>query len=211
MPFTLQPLPYDKSALAPTVSALTMAYHYEKHHRGYVDKLNTLTAGTPMSDMSLGEVIAKSWGNPSASAIFNNAAQVANHDFLWRSMVPSGGKKAIGSFGRRIESDFGSYEAFERKFVEAAVGLFGSGWAWLVADAGRLRVVSTNDAVTPLVLGVSPLLACDVWEHAYYLDYQNEREKYVRGFLNRLANWDFAGEQLAAGEPRRFESASVKV
>jgi superoxide dismutase, Fe-Mn family len=200
MPFMLPPLPYAKDALAPAISALTIGLHYEKHHRGYVDRLNKITAGTPMSRMPLEDVIAKSWGKPDARSTFDNAAQVWNHNFFWRSMSPTGGKRALGRLGGRIEADFSSYEKFEHDFVEKAVAQFGSGWAWLVLDAGRLKVVTTDDAVTPLVLGLRPLLACDVWEHAYYLDYRNDREAFVRGFLDQLANWAFVEEQLALSD-----------
>lgn len=212
MPFTLPPLPYAKDALAPTISALTVEFHYEKHHRGYVDKLNKITAGTPMSQRPLEDVIAKAWGDPDAENIFNNAAQIWNHNFFWRSMSPAGGKRALSRLGNRIEADFGSYEKFEHKFIEKAAAQFGSGWAWLVVDAGRLEVVTTDDAVTPLVLGVRPLLACDVWEHAYYLDYRNDREAFVRGFLALLANWAFVEEQLAMSDanPAMFAGARVE-
>lgn len=207
MTFVLQPLPYDKTALSPTISPTTMELHYEKHHRGYVEKLNKLTAGTPMSRLPLEGVIAKAWGDPDAKSLFNNAAQVWNHDFFWQSMSPAGGVRAIGGLGKGIESAFGSYEKFEHKFVERAVTQFGSGWAWLVVDAGRLEVMTTDDAITPTVLGFRPLLTCDLWEHAYYLDYQNDRESFVRAFLSRLANWDFAAEQLSNSEP--LQSAGV--
>lgn len=198
MPFVLKPLPYDKGALAPTISATTMELHYEKHHRGYVDKLNKLTAETPLSGLPLDTVITKAWGDPKMATIFNNAAQVWNHDFFWNSMSPTGGTRALADkLGLVIEASFDSYDKFEQKFVESALAQFGSGWAWLTVDAGRLKIVTTHDAITPLVLGVHPLLTCDLWEHAYYLDYQNDREKFVRGFLARLANWNFAAEQLA--------------
>jgi Fe-Mn family superoxide dismutase len=202
MPFVLSPLPYDKTALSPTISAPTMELHHGKLHRGYVDNLNHLTENSPLSSMRLEEVIARSWGNPDAKAIFNTAAQAWNHDFYWHSMSPAGGMRMFDCVRTRIEADFGSYEKFEQKFVEAAVGQFGSGWGWLVADSGKLKVVATDDAITPAVLGLQPLLNCDLWEHAYYLDYQNDREKFVRAFLSRLANWNFVDEQLAIGKPK---------
>jgi Fe-Mn family superoxide dismutase len=207
MPFILKPLPYEKSALAPTISASTMELHYEKHHRGYVDKLNKLTAGTAMSHLPLDQVVDKAWGNPNLASIFDNAAQIWNHDFFWQSMTPTGGFRTIGRLSGRIDAAFGSYEKFEDRFVEHAVGQFGSGWAWLVADAGQLKIMTTGDAITPIVLGRRPLLACDVWEHAYYLDYQNDRERFVRGFLARLANWEFAAQQLEMGARRASEGA----
>jgi Fe-Mn family superoxide dismutase len=187
-----------------------MDLHYGKHHRGYVAKLNELTAQTPLFFMPVTEIIAQTWGDPTRLAIFNNAAQIWNHDFLWRSMSPTGGKRSFGLLSQRIETDFGSYEKFEKKFVETAVAHFGSGWVWLVVDGDVLRVISTVNAVTPSVLGLHPLLTCDVWEHAYYLDYQNVREAYVRAFLNKLANWEFAAQQLSLLEPRPALMASAK-
>ncbi len=210
MPFMLPPLPYAKDALAPAISALTMETHYEKHHRGYVDKLNKLTADTPMSKRSLEDVITKTWGDPDATAIFDNAAQVWNHNFFWRSMSPTGGKRALGRLGSRIEVGFGSYEKFENEFIKKAVAQFGSGWAWLVTDADQLKVVTTSDAVTPLVLGFRPLLTCDVWEHAYYLDYRNDREEFVRSFLAQLANWAFVEDQLLVSDTTAVKFAAAQ-
>ncbi len=210
MPFLLPPLPYDKAALAPTVSALTVNLHYGKHHRGYIDKLNVLTANSAMSFMRLEDVILESWNNPATTAIFNSAAQAWNHNFYWRSMSPIGGKRAFGRLGNRIDADFGSYEKFEHEFVEKAVAQFASGWVWLVVDSGKLKIVTTDDAVTPAVLGLHPLLNCDLWEHAYYLDYQNDREKFVQAFISRLANWDFVEEQLVAGHLNRATPALVR-
>ncbi|NOT39977.1 MAG: superoxide dismutase [Alphaproteobacteria bacterium] len=208
MTFVLKPLPYDKSALSPTISPTTMELHYEKHHRGYVEKLNKLTADTAMSRMPLERIVETAWGDPNATSIFDNAAQIWNHDFFWQSMSPTGGIRSIGPLSSRIDAAFGSYEAFERKFVENAGAQFGSGWIWLVVEAGRLKIMTTGDALTPTVLGLRPLLTCDLWEHAYYLDYQNDREKFVRAFLARLVNWGFAAEQLglAMGESRSPES-----
>lgn len=207
MSFTLPPLPYAKNALEPVISARTMDFHYDKHHRGYVDKLNKLTANTPMATMPLEAVIARAWGNPGATKIFDNAAQIWNHTFFWHSMSPQGGEKKIGTtLTKRIETAFGDYDKFEQAFVQAAVDQFGSGYAWLVVETDELRVITTEDAVPPMVLGFRPLIACDVWEHAYYLDYQNEREKFVRSFLQRLANWEFAEEQLKSPPPKSATS-----
>ena len=206
MTFVLKPLPYDKTALSPTISPTTMELHYEKHHRGYVEKLNKLTASMAMSGMPLERVIEMAWGDPNSVSVFDNAAQIWNHDFFWQSMSPAGGLRAIGQLSDRIDAAFGSYEKFEHTFVERAVAQFGSGWVWLVADAGQLKVITTGDALTPIVLGLRPLLTCDLWEHAYYLDYQNDREKFVRAFLARLANWDRAAMQLEVGAPRVSES-----
>lgn len=199
MPFVLTPLPYAKNALEPVISERTMSFHYDKHHRGYVDKLNKLTAKTPFALAALEDVIVRTWSKPDHTKIFNNAAQVWNHDFFWRSMTPGGGHAALGgTLQKRIETDFGSYESFEESFIAGAVDHFGSGYTWLVEEAGRLSIVATQDAIPPIVLGLRPLLACDLWEHAYYLDHQNDREKFVRGFLDKLANWSYAQEQLSA-------------
>lgn len=207
MSFTLPPLPYAKNALEPVISERTMSFHYDKHHKGYVDKLNKLTANTPWANMQLPAVISKAWGNPSATKIFNNAAQIWNHDFFWHSMSPNGGESKIGStLQKRIESAFETYDKFESEFVQAAVDHFGSGYAWLVVETDELRIITTEDAVPPTVLGFRPLLACDVWEHAYYLDYQNEREKFVRSFLQKLAHWEFAEEQLKSPPPKSATS-----
>jgi len=211
MTFVLQPLPYKKTALSPTISPTTMELHYEKHHRGYVDKLNKLTAGTAMARLSLDGVLAKAWGDPNLVSTFNNAAQIWNHDFFWRSMNPAGGARAMGGHWMgRIEAAFGSNEKFEHKFVESAVSQFGSGWAWLVCDAGQLKVMTTSNAVTPTVLGLQPIMNCDLWEHAYYLDYQNDREGFVRAFLSRLANWEFAAKQLSNGEFSQSDDGQSK-
>jgi Fe-Mn family superoxide dismutase len=197
MTFKLSPLPYAPSALEPAISARTMEFHYGKHHAGYVEKLNKLVQGTPLARLPLDEVILRTGRDRQATAIFNNAAQVWSHDFFWRSMTPDGGGSPDESLGRRIAADFGSYEEFAKQFVTQATGLFGSGWVWLVAGADRLRIVSTANAELPMISHQQALLACDVWEHAYYLDYQNNREGFVYAFLEKLVNWDFAAEQLA--------------
>lgn len=192
MRFVLEPLPYDKSALEPHISARTLEFHYEKHHRGYLNKLETAIGGKPQAEKSLVQIIRSSDGK-----IFNIAAQVWNHTFYWDSMSPSGGGKPSGALAEAIERDFGGVLDFRRKFAEIATGEFGSGWAWLVrTPQGKLRVLSTTDAETPITTADVPILTCDVWEHAYYLDYQNERAKYVEAFLDHLVNWDFAAENL---------------
>lgn len=212
MPFTLKPLPYEKNALEPVISARTMEFHYSKHHKGYVDKLNKLTADTPLVSAGLEDVIVRTWGKPEQTKIFDNAAQVWNHDFFWQSMMPAGGESGLGgSFARRIDADFGAYEKFEETFVSAAVDHFGSGYAWLIEEAGRLSVITTQDAVPPIVLGLRPLLACDLWEHAYYLDYQNAREKFVRSFLEKLVNWDFAEDQLTVTHAKPAQRPEVRL
>jgi len=189
MKFELPPLPYDKSALEPYISARTLDFHYEKHHRGYLEKLRKEIGDTPKAELSLVEIIRSSDGS-----VFNNAAQVWNHTFYWQSMMPGGGGKATGDLLAAIERDFGSQGEFARQLAEAAIGEFGSGWAWLVmaGRGGKLKVIKSDDAENPLKTGDIPLLTVDVWEHAYYLDYQHERPKYVGAFINHLLNWDFA-------------------
>ncbi len=192
MKFELPPLPYDKGALAPHVSAKTLDYHYEKHHRGYLTKLEGAIGGKPEAEKSLVEVIRSSQGK-----VFNLAAQVWNHTFYWHSMKPGGGGKPSGDLAAAIERDFGAFADFKQQFAEIANGHFGSGWAWLVrTPGGKLQVTSTSDAQNPLTAKATPLLTCDVWEHAYYLDYQNERNKYVAAFLDGVVNWDFAAKNL---------------
>jgi Fe-Mn family superoxide dismutase len=197
MTFKLSPLPYAPSALEPAISARTVEFHYGKHHAGYVEKLNKLVQGTPLARLPLDEVILRTARDRQATAIFNNAAQVWNHDFFWRSMTPDGGGKPDEALGRRIAADFGSFEEFAKQFATQATGLFGSGWVWLVEGADGLQVLSTSNADLPMISHQQALLACDVWEHAYYLDYHNNREGFVRTFLEKLANWEFAAEQLA--------------
>lgn len=193
--FTLMPLPYDHSALQPVISARTMELHHGKHHKGYVDKLNKLVAGTAYERLPLEEIIRKSAGDDSARKIFNNAGQVWNHDFLWLSMTP-GGSRPSDRLRARIEQDLGSHEAFGDRFVKCGVEHFGSGWVWLsAARDGALSVASTHDAASPILDGLQPLLCCDLWEHAYYLDYQNDRETFLREFLTRVANWDHAASR----------------
>jgi Fe-Mn family superoxide dismutase len=201
MAFKLSPLPYDVSALAPTISARTMEFHHGKHHAGYVDKLNKLIEGKPYARMSLEQIIEQTARDKDKAQIFNNAAQVWNHDFFWRSMKPQGGGSPEHEIGSRIDKEFGSFDKFAKQFVEKAVGQFGSGWTWLVAAGDRLQVVSTPDAEPPMISGQRALLTCDVWEHAYYLDYQNDRKGFAEAFLRKLANWDFAAEQLSRWKP----------
>jgi Fe-Mn family superoxide dismutase len=191
--FTLPPLPYDKTALEPNISAKTLEFHHGKHHKAYVDKTNELVAGTPLEGKSLEEVILAAAKDDSKKVLFNNAAQVWNHTFFWNSMKPAGGGKPAGKLAAQIEKDFGSYEKFAEEFKNAGVTQFGSGWAWLVADkSGKLSVTKTPNAELPLVTGNSAILTCDVWEHAYYLDYQNRRPDFLQTFLDKLANWEFA-------------------
>ncbi len=193
--FQLPPLPYRQEALEPYISARTMSFHYGKHHQTYVDNLNKLTAGTPWAGQPLEKIIRETSGAADKAGIFNNAAQVWNHTFFWQSMKPNGGGKPTGRLLKLIEKSFGSFEEFQKTFVDSAVAQFGSGWAWLVQDGDQLKIVKTSNADTPVAHGQTALLTCDVWEHAYYLDYQNRRKDFVQAFLDHLANWEFAASQ----------------
>jgi Fe-Mn family superoxide dismutase len=194
MKFELPPLPYDYGALEPHLSARTMHFHYDKHHKGYVEKLKKEIGDTPTAEKGLVEIIRGAEGK-----VFNFAAQVWNHTFFWDSMTPQGGGEPSGEMRAAIERDFGSVSNFQKKLAEAANGEFGSGWAWLIlTPAKRLQVINSDDAENPLRSRNTPLLTIDVWEHAYYLDYQNERERYVQGVIDHLLNWRFAEQNLAA-------------
>ena len=193
MAFELPSLPYAKSALAPHISEETLEFHHGKHHKTYVDNLNNLVPGTEYEGKSLEEIIKASSGG-----IFNNAAQVWNHTFYWNSMSPDGGGAPTGDLAAAIDRSFGSYDAFREQFTADAVGNFGSGWTWLVADGDNVAIAKTDDADTPIKHGQVPLLTIDVWEHAYYLDYQNARPAYVAAFLDHLVNWEFAAANFAA-------------
>ncbi|MDE2265881.1 MAG: superoxide dismutase [Alphaproteobacteria bacterium] len=197
MTIKLPDLPYGKDALAPHVSASTLEFHHDKHHQAYVTNTNKLIAGTELADKSLEELIAIAAKSPDKKALFNNAAQTWNHTFLWHSMAPNGGGKPHGAIAERITQDFKGYDSFFEAFTAAATGQFGSGWAWLVLNGSKLEVTATTNADTPLVHGKVPLLTIDVWEHAYYLDYQNRRPDYVKTFLDKLVNWDFVNANLA--------------
>lgn len=194
MEHTLPELPYAKDALAPYISGETMEYHYGKHHKAYVDKLNSLIPGTEYEDLRLEDIIRKA----PAGGLFNQAAQVWNHTFYWNSMSPEGGTEPGGDLGSAIKSAFGSFDDFKQKFQEMAAGNFGSGWTWLVANSdGSLDIVNTDDARNPLQQDLKPLMTCDVWEHAYYIDYRNARATYVQAFFN-IVNWDFAARNLGS-------------
>jgi superoxide dismutase, Fe-Mn family len=194
----LPALPYAADALAPYISAETVALHYGKHHRGYVEKTQRLTAGTAYAGKGLVQIIMEAKESAGDQAIFNNAAQAWNHDFYWKSMTPGGGGHPEGKIADAIDASFGSYDNFINKFIFAATSRFGSGWAWLVKDGDQLKVINTANADTPLAHGLTPLLTVDVWEHAYYLDYQNRRGPYVRAFVDNLINWSFAERNLRA-------------
>lgn len=191
MKHELPPLPYPMDALEPYISKETLEYHYGKHHKAYVDNLNNLIPGTEFENLTLEEIVLKASG-----PIFNNAAQVWNHTFYWNSMAPNGGGEPEGKLADAIRRDFGSFEAFKEAFSKAAVTLFGSGWAWLIKSGDKLEIVQTSNAGNPMTSGKKPLLTCDVWEHAYYIDYRNARPKYVENFWN-LVNWDFVEQNLA--------------
>ncbi len=197
MPFDLPPLPYDQSALEPWISAETLQFHHGKHHQAYVTNLNKLIGPSLPASRSLETIILESARDNATAGVFNNAAQVWNHTFFWNSMTPSGGGAPTGELARQIDRAFGSVDAFRDLFRQTAVGQFGSGWAWLVVDEQELKIVGTANAGTPIVDGMAPLLTCDVWEHAYYLDYQNRRLDFVNAFLDKLVNWDFAAANLA--------------
>ena len=189
-------LPFAETALEPVITAKTLVFHYGKHHRGYVDNLNKLISGTDYSEMKLEEIIAGTAGRPERATIFNNAAQVWNHTFYWNSLSSNGGGEPPVELKKGIEDSFGSMDAFKKKFAGATVAQFGSGWAWLVLDDGKLKVVKTANADNPLTAGLKPLLTIDVWEHAYYLDYQNRRADYAAAVLEKLINWEFALQNI---------------
>jgi Fe-Mn family superoxide dismutase len=195
-PLTLPPLPFDEGALAPVISARTLSFHYGKHHAGYVGTLGKLVADTPFASQSLEEIILATAGKADKASIFNNAAQVWNHTFYWNSLNPKGGGAPSAALKAEIEDSFGSVDACKKELADAAATQFGSGWAWLVQDGGTLRVVKTGNAETPITKGLKPLLTIDVWEHAYYLDYQNRRGDYINALLDKLINWEFAAANL---------------
>jgi Fe-Mn family superoxide dismutase len=191
-PQTLPALPYAENALEPVISANTMSFHYRRHHQGYVDNLNKFIAGTEYAHLSLEKIITSTAGLVERTAIFNNAAQIWNHTFYWKSMTPKGGGEPPAALKQMIDHTFGSVDSCKKELASAAVSQFGSGWAWLVLKEGSLMVVKTANADVPQSMGLKPLLAIDVWEHAYYLDYQNRRADYVNAVLDKLINWEFA-------------------
>lgn len=194
--FTLSALPYARNALEPHLSANTIDFHYGKHHQGYVDNLNRLTANTDMAGLPIEKIILKTAGNTGKVSIFNNAAQVWNHTFFWKSMKQGGNSAPTGRLAEMITASFGSFDSFKTAFSDASTTQFGSGWTWLIQEGNTLKIVSTSNADTPIAHGQTALIVCDVWEHAYYLDYQNRRKDFVQAFLNHLANWEFAASQL---------------
>lgn len=196
--FSLPALPYAENALDPVISANTMSYHYGKHHKAYVDNLNKAVAGTEFAGQSLDKIILATYGKADRTAIYNNAAQDWNHSFYWKSLKPGGGGDPPAALKQKIDASFGSLDACKKELAQAATTQFGSGWAWLALDGGKVVVIKTGNADSPLVQSKKPLLTIDVWEHAYYLDYQNKRPDYISGVLDKLLNWDFAAENLTA-------------
>lgn len=196
MSVTLPELPYAKDALEPHISAKTLEFHHDKHHNAYVVNTNKFIEGTDLANASLEEIIKSTAGNTEKTGIFNNAAQVWNHTFYWNCMKKNGGGKPTGEIAERINKDFGSYEKFLEEFKNAGATQFGSGWAWLVIRNGKLEVMKTSNADTPIAHGITPLLTVDVWEHAYYLDYQNRRPDYLSIFSDNLINWDFVNSNI---------------
>ena len=206
-PFQLPALPWDENALEPVISARTIALHYGKHHLAYVQKLNELVEGSRFAQMPLERIIAETAGHPDSQKIFNQAAQAWNHTFFWNSLRPRSGGKPSGQIARRIDSDLGGFETFREKFVKTATECFGSGWAWLIERDGKLVIVATANAGTPLTMGAPLLLAVDLWEHAYYLDYQNKRPDFVTAVIDKLFDWRFAEEQLDKAKGKHKKAA----
>jgi Fe-Mn family superoxide dismutase len=200
MAYELPPLPYDYEALAPHVSSDTLKFHHDKHHAAYVTNFNKMVEGTELADQSIENVIKATYGDSTKAGIFNNAAQAWNHTFYWNCMKPNGGGAPTGELADKINADFGSFDKFKEEFLAAGGTQFGSGWAWLVLDKGTLKVTKTPNAENPIALGQVPLLTMDVWEHAYYLDYQNRRPDYAKTFVDSLINWDYVAEQFAAAK-----------
>lgn len=197
MAYELPPLPYDYTALEPHISKRTLEFHHDKHHAAYVNNYNAAVKGTELDSKPIEAVIKAVASDKSKAGIFNNGAQAWNHTFYWHSMKPGGGGAPSGALAKKIDADFGSYAKFVEEFKQAGATQFGSGWAWLVVEGGKLKVTKTPNAETPIAQNQMPLLTMDVWEHAYYLDYQNRRPDYIATFLDKLVNWDFANANLS--------------
>jgi Fe-Mn family superoxide dismutase len=200
-PLSLPPLPYALNALEPTISAKTLGFHHGKHHRAYVENTNRLIVGTELADLPLDQIVTATAGRAERASIFNNAAQAWNHSFYWRCLKPNGGGDPPAMLRHKIEETFASVDACKKVLANNAMAQFGSGWAWLVLDGSVLKVVKTANAETPFVFGLKPLLAIDVWEHAYYLDYQNKRADHVDAVIDQLINWEFAADNLSSVKP----------
>lgn len=192
----LAPLPYARDALAPVISANTLSFHYGKHHKAYVDNLNKFITGTEYAGLALEKIILRAAGKIDKVAIFNNASQAWNHAFYWSSLIPNGGGQPPETLKKKIEASFGTLDICKKELTDAAISQFGSGWAWLVLDGDKLKVIKTANADSPLTKGMKPLLTIDVWEHSYYLDYQNRRLDYVNAVIDKLINWNFAQDNL---------------
>ena len=200
MAFELAPLPYGYEALQPYMSKETLEYHHDKHHQTYITTLNGLIEGTELAGKSLEEICAASYGDAAKQGIYNNAGQAWNHNHFWHWMKPDGGGPVPDELEKKIIEDFGSVDAMKAAFIEAGKTQFGSGWAWLVMDGGKLEVMKTPNAVNPMAHGKTALLGCDVWEHSYYIDYRNARPKYLEAFVNDLVNWDYVAELFAKAD-----------
>jgi superoxide dismutase, Fe-Mn family len=198
-PLSLPALPWAENALEPVISARTISFHYGKHHKTYVENANKLIVGTELADLPLDQIVRATAGKADRVGIFNNAAQAWNHDFYWKGLKSKGGGEPPSALKAKMDAAFGGVEACKKELANAAVQQFGSGWAWLVLDGDKLKVVKTGNADTPIAHNQKPLLTIDVWEHAYYLDYQNKRVDYVNALIDRLANWEFAAQNLAKG------------
>jgi Fe-Mn family superoxide dismutase len=201
MSFTLPPLPYAYDALAPYMSRETLEYHHDKHHQAYVDNGNKLLQGSPWEGQSLEQIVVGSFGKN--AGLFNNAGQHYNHLHFWKWMKPGGGGKLPGDLQKKITDDLGSYDKMKDEFVQAGVGQFGSGWAWLAVKDGKIVVMKTPNGENPLVHGAQPILGCDVWEHSYYIDYRNRRPDYIKAFLDHLVNWEYVAEMYKAASARK--------
>ena len=200
MAYELPPLPYEYTALEPHISKRTLEFHHDKHHAAYVNNFNAAAKGTDLDKLSIEAVIKATANDASKAGIFNNAAQAWNHTFYWHSMKPKGGGTPTGELAKKIDADLGGFAKFVEAFKAAGATQFGSGWAWLVVDAGKLAVTKTPNAETPLTTTDVPLLVADVWEHAYYLDHRNNRKGFLEAFLDKLVNWDFVAKNLAAAK-----------
>jgi superoxide dismutase, Fe-Mn family len=199
LPLSLPALPWAENALEPVISAKTISFHYGKHHKTYVENANKLIVGTELADLPLEQIVRATAGKADRVGIFNNAAQAWNHDFYWKSLKPRGGGEPPSALKAKMDAAFGGVDACKKELANAAVQQFGSGWAWLVLDGDKLKIVKTGNAETPIAQSMKPLLTIDVWEHAYYLDYQNKRVDYVNALIDKLANWEFAAQNLAKG------------
>ncbi|HEX2959308.1 MAG TPA: superoxide dismutase [Chitinispirillaceae bacterium] len=205
-PAVFPKLPYAENALEPAISARTISFHYGKHHKTYVDNCNKLVQGTTLEKMSLEQIILTTAGKPDQMSVFNNAAQSWNHSFYWQSLRPASDATIPDTIKAMIDKSFGSIDTFKSVFAQTAVSQFGSGWAWLVKEGDKLKVIKTTNAENPLPLGLIPLLTIDVWEHAYYLDYQNKRADHVKTLINKMLNWDFAVKNLSTKLPTKADT-----